>query len=213
MTEAFKIEDRYYTVEEYFDLMEKTGLKFEYNEGRVFDLRMMAGTSVAHALIAMNFGAALHSRMSGSPCRVFGSDLLVRIARKAKYRFPDLAVICGPEEIDRSSPSHREAVTNPVLLVEVLSDSTAKDDRGEKFAEYRELDSLREYVLVSQHRPLIEVFRRHDDGTWGIFTIVEGLDADLELKSIDACVPLRDIYARVAFSAKNAADVPPPETR
>jgi Uma2 family endonuclease len=201
MSAAVKVENRKYTVEEYFDLLEKLDGKYEYHEGRLVDWRMMAGATEPHVLIATNFLIAAGSRLRNTPCRVYGSDLLVRIAHKVKHRFPDVSIVCGETKFDPADGGRRLTVTNPTVLIEVLSESSERDDRGAKFAEYREIASLREYVLLSQTKPMAEVFRRNDDGTWGIFRVIEGLEAELELVSAKVKVLLREIYADVTFAA------------
>ena len=200
---AIKIEDRRYSMDEYLDLVEKLEGKYEYHEGRLVDWRMMAGTTEPHVLIAANLIRTIGNGLQGSPCRVYGSDLLVRIANKSRYRFPDIAVVCGPTQFDTVDKGRRRAISNPTVLIEILSDSSEKTDRGEKFEEYRQIPSIKEYVLVSQHKPLIEVFRRHDDGTWGILAIVQEMSELLDLKALSLRIPLSDIYSNVTF--------PPPE--
>jgi Uma2 family endonuclease len=160
---------------------------------------MMAGTSEPHVLIATNLIIAIGNALRGKPCRVYGSDLLVRIAHKSKYRFPDVSVVCGPTEFDTVDKGRRLAVSNPVILVEVLSETSEKDDRAQNFEEYRQIPSLREYVLVSQHKPLVEIFRRHTDGSWGILAIMQDPAAALDLQSINVQIPLTDLYAGVTF--------------
>ena len=200
MTAILKKYDDSYTPAEFLDLLPTLEGKFELRDGKLVDYNMMAGGSEKHSLIAAHLVRHMGNALDGGPCRVYGSDFLIRIGSKSSYRLPDLSVVCGPCEFERVDDGRRLAVTNPVLVIEVLSESTEADDRGAKFAEYRDIATLREYVLVSQQRPLVETFRRHDDGTWGTFTIAEGLAAALAFTSIPAMVPLAAIYAGVALS-------------
>lgn len=199
MTAAVKLQERKYTPDEYLDLVEKLEGKYEFHEGRLVDWRMMAGTSEPHVLVGANLIRTIGNALVGKPCRVYGSDLLVRIAHKSTYRFPDVSVVCGPTEFDTVDKGRRLAVANPSVLIEILSDTSEKSDRGEKFEEYRQIPSLKEYVLVSQHKALIETFRRHPDGTWGILAIVQELAGTLYLSAIDVNIPLAEVYAGVTF--------------
>lgn len=148
------------TYEEYLAAERSSEVKHEYLRGDVY---AMAGGTPTHAGLAMAIGVALSNALSGRPCRVFGSDLRVRVEATDLSTYPDVTVICGSfqrSEIDR------DAATNPVLIVEVLSDSTEAYDRGEKFAHYRRIPSLRAYVLVSQREPRLEAYTKNAEGAW-----------------------------------------------
>jgi Uma2 family endonuclease len=203
MTAVPKILDQRYTVPEYFDLLENLQSKFEYHNGRLVDWRAMAGTTDQHALITVNVATALNNALRDTSCRVYSSDLLLGIAHKAKYRFADVSVICGPILLDPASRTDAKAALNPKVIVEVLSPSSEGDDRGEKFDDYREIESLREYVLVAQHSARVETYRRQDDGVW-VFSSFSGLDAVVKLESLKIQVNAADIYRNVEF--------PPPKT-
>ena len=135
--------------------------------------------------------------MRKNPCRVFGSDLKVGIAEHHSFVYPDAMVICGKITY---AEDRNDVVTNPLLIVEVLSDSTESYDRGRKFKKYQTLASFTEYVLVSQHEPLVEVFFRQDERQW-LYTVAEGLDATIALRSINSELSLREIYNKVDFQA------------
>lgn len=148
------------TYEEYLAAERAGSTKHEYLRGEVF---AMAGGTPTHAGLAMAVGVALSNGLAGRPYRVFGSDLRVRVDATDLSTYPDLTVVCGrlaTAEIDG------DAATNPVLIVEVLSDPTEAYDRGEKFAHYRRLPSLREYLLVSQHEPRLEAYAKNEEGAW-----------------------------------------------
>jgi Uma2 family endonuclease len=131
----------------------------------------MAGGTARHSALAVNISFALRgTRPEG--CTVFQSHMRVRVAETNRATYPDASMVCGPIEYDTDDPAST-TVTNPVLLVEVLSVSTEKDDRGDKWMHYQRVPSLAEYVLVSQH-PRVEVYRRTPSGTWEYFEVREG---------------------------------------
>ena len=147
-----------YTWDQYVALCEGSNVKLEYFDGEIY---AMAGGTPAHAALAMAVAIEIGKQLDGKPCRVYSSDLQIRVGKLGT--FPDVSIICGEP---RLAAGDRNAVTNPTVLIEVLSDSTEDYDRAGKFDSYREILSLQEYVLVSHHEPLIEVFRRRDDADW-----------------------------------------------
>lgn len=155
----------YVTYEDFLEAEQKSETKHEWLDGVVY---AMGGGSLEHSRLAANIGAALRAALSG--CDVFQSDAMVFIAAARLSTYADVAIVCGAVEAKRVERNGRvigEALLNPTVLVEVLSPSTAAYDRGEKFAHYMTLPSLKEYVLVSQDEPEIEVFRRPDGaGHW-----------------------------------------------
>ncbi len=160
-------------------------VKHEYLRGQVW---AMAGGTIEHGRLAMAIGNALSNALRGKPCVVLSSDVRVRIEATDRTTYPDVTVVCGPRAV---SADDNDAIVNPVVLVEVLSDSTEADDRGEKFAHYRRLASLREYVLVSQHERRIEVFRREGDH-WSLYEAAAG--DTIQLGSIGAALVVDEIY-------------------
>jgi Uma2 family endonuclease len=171
---------------EYLERERANERKHEFLAGEIF---AMAGGTPEHARLAANVTAALVAQLRRRPCAVFSSDLRVRVLATGLATYPDVSVVCG--KIERDSEDE-DAAVNPVLLVEVLSDSTEAYYRGEKFAHYRRIPSLKEYVLVSQHRPCIEVFRRNDDDTWTLHEASEHGRA--RLASIDCELQVDDTY-------------------
>jgi Uma2 family endonuclease len=191
---------RRYTLAEYFEIERNSLEKHEYRDGIVVpvgEALAMAGGSFNHSLIAANVAREIGNRLKGSPCRVFESNLRVRIPRKTLFAYPDVSVICGKAEFD-SDVGFGETVVNPRLIVEVLSPSSELYDRGQKFERYRELDSLTEYVLVSQDTALVESYFRQPDGTW-LFSVNSGLDSAVKLRSVDIHLPLSEVYAGLEF--------------
>lgn len=134
--------------------------KHEYLCGEVY---AMAGETPEHAALIAAVSAELSLGLRGHPCRVYSSELRVRVEATDLSTYPDITVVCGALETASDDPN---AATNPVLLVEVLSDSTEAYDRGDKFAHYRRLENLREYLLVSQSKPLLESYRKNAEGVW-----------------------------------------------
>jgi Uma2 family endonuclease len=180
---------------------ENTALnKHEYRDGEIV---AMAGNSFSHSLIAINFGSELRNKLKGKPCRVLDSNLRVAITGTPLYTYPDISVICGKAQMDPND-SAQQTATNPRVLVEILSPSTEAYDRGEKFNRYQRLQSLEEYVLISQTVPRIEVFHRQADGKW-MFTSVSGLENCVRLASVQVEIALAEVYVGVEFSD------PPPE--
>jgi len=164
--------------------------RHEYVDGEVF---AVTGASWEHNLITANFTGELHARLKGRPCFVLSNDMRVRVESANTGTYPDVAVLCGePSFYD----DRRDTVTNPTLLVEVLSPSSEGYDRGGKFAAYRQLPSLRQYVLVAQDRIAVDVLTREPDQRW-VLTAYDALDQTLVLDAIDCAVPLADIYAKV----------------
>ena len=188
---------RRYTPEEYLAFEEAHTERHEYIAGQVY---AMSGASTAHVILRDNLIVALHTRLRGSPCRPFGADLRVRSPDSAFYTYPDLTVVCGPPALD---PGKTATLLNPTTLVEVLSDSTEAYDRGEKFAWYQTIPSLREYVLVSQHEARAERFARDAGGAWSV-TAASGLDAALPLPALGCELPLAELYEGVELRPRPA---------
>jgi Uma2 family endonuclease len=164
----------------------KSEIKHEWLNGEV---RAMSGGTPEHSALAMALGRQLGNALEGRPCRVFSSDLRIRVLETGLSTYPDLSVVCGKLEVDAEDAN---SVVNPVLLVEVLSDTTEGYDRGEKFAHYRRIASLQELVLVSQHEPRIEVYTRTDDGAWKLREWRSG--GRVELTSLAVSLAVDDVY-------------------
>ncbi len=168
----------------------------EYLDGEVF---AMASASLEHNTIVMNIGSELRTQLKGRPCRVYANDMKVLIRSANAGKYPDLVAHCGePELLD----DRRDVLLNPGLIVEVLSDSTETYDRGDKFALYRQIPSLREYLLVSQGQVRMELYRRGEDGRWTL-TEYAGLEDRIPLESLDCTLALAEIYDKVALTQGN----------
>jgi Uma2 family endonuclease len=183
----------YISPEEYLARERVADFKSEYYAGEIF---AMAGATEAHNLIVTNVVRELSAQLKSRPCRVYPSDMRVKVDPSGLYTYPDAVVACG--EI-RFEDEDRDTLLNPVIVVEVLSPSTEAYDRGGKFAQYRRLNSLKEYVVIAQDRYLVERFVRHEDGQQWILTEFSGPAATLVLPSIQCAVPLAEIYDKVEF--------------
>jgi len=183
------LSEKLYSPNEYLALERADEYKSEYVDGRIF---AMAGASREHGVIVFNIAGELRNQLKDRPCDAFIADMRVKPAQARSYRYPDIAVVCGPAEFeDRQA----DTLLNPTVLMEVLSPSTEASDRGEKFAEYRRIPSLREYVLVSQDQARIEHYARQ--GTGWFLTVAEGFEAVLALEAIGCELSLREVYRRV----------------
>jgi len=181
-----------YTPEEYLALERQAEHKSQYYDGEIF---AMAGASRRHNLIAMNIGSELRTRLRGRPCEVYGSDMRVKVSPTGLYTYPDVVVVCGEP---RFEDDHEDTLLNPTLIVEVLSPSTEDYDRGRKFAHYRRIESLAEYVLVAQQEHHVERFRRQETGEW-VLRETDRPDDTLALASIDCELALVEVYDKVEF--------------
>ena len=180
------------SVEEYLQL-ERTALdKSEYFRGEIY---AMPYNGACHSLVSANVIGELGTQIKGRSGRVYSSDLRIEVPATGLCTYCDVMVICGPVTL---SPHADDMVTNPAVIVEVFSESTEAYDRGNKFANYRALGSLREYVLVSQNEPLVDVFFRLPDGKWQI-TFARGMDASVPVQSMGIILLLAEIYRGVEF--------------
>lgn len=180
------------TPEQYLALEREAAVRSEYREGCIATI---AGASRLHNLIAGNLYREVSSRLRDRPGEAYISDMRVGVGPASLYTYPDVVVVAGEP---RFEDAELDTLLNPTVIIEVLSPSTEADDRGNKFASYRRLASLREYVLVAQDRVRVERYARRGE-TW-VLTEWSGLDAVLRLDSIDCEVPLREIYAKTPWT-------------
>jgi Uma2 family endonuclease len=185
--------------QEYLAFERASEEKHEYADGEIF---AMSGGSLAHSELAAKMIAALAFALTGRPCRVLSSDMRVRVSPGSRYVYPDVSVVCGAPLLDDEAG---DTLLNPILIVEVLSDSTEAYDRGDKFIRYRALPSLRDYVLVSQREPRIEVFSRLPDESWNLRTYGPG--EHVTLPSLECSIAVDPVYAGV-FDALHGAETP-----
>ena len=182
------------TPEEYLAAERLSETRSEYIDGGVFP---MPGGSVNHNQISINLAIELGAQLRTRPSRVFGMDLKVRMPDSRKFFYPDLVVVCDELQFH---DDQKDVILNPDLVIEVLSPSTEAFDRGAKFRDYQTIESLKEYLLVSQGKPLIEQYIRNDDGEWR-YRAAEGLESCLTLPSIECTLNLGAVYDKVDFKS------------
>ncbi len=178
--------ERLYSPEEYLALERAAETKSEYVDGYIY---AMTGASRAHNLVTVNISLRLGNQLLNRPCEIYVADMRVKAATARSYRYPDITVVRGQPEFE---DPRFDTLTNPTVLIEVLSPTTEATDRGRKFAEYRGIPSLREYLLVSQDQPRIERYARQAEG-W-LLTVAEGLEAKVRLEAIDCALDLAEVY-------------------
>jgi Uma2 family endonuclease len=179
-----------YTPEEYLALERQAQCKSEYYAG---DIIAMAGASRWHNLIVANVISELRSQLKGRPCTTYPSDMRVKVSPTGLYTYPDVTVVCGEVQFE---DNQQDTLLNPTLIVEVLSESTEAYDRGGKFAHYRKLPSLMEYVLIAQTKPHVEHYVRQPDNRW-LLAEADSLSDTVHLPSIDCRLALLEVYDKV----------------
>ena len=190
--------DRQYSIQEYLAILHDAETKYEYVDGH---LVAMSGGTINHNRICTNILADLSYRLRSSPagCEVFGADQKIAIPNRNSYLFPDVSVVCPPLQVN---PDDAQAISNPVLIIEVASKSTRHFDAGGKFNFYQSLPSLQEFILVEQYAPLVTLYQLTEDVTWRIQQISK-LENSLDLKSLGVTIPLQEIYRNVVFAAES----------
>ncbi len=178
------------TEEEYLRLERAAEYKSEYIGGEIFP---MPGGSFRHSRLTINWSTQLQNQLLGTPYSVYSSDLRVRTSRTGSYVYPDISVVCG-EPVPYAGAN--DILTNPMVVVEVLSPSTASYDRREKFQLYREIPSVTDYLLVHTVTVCVEHFARQPDGSW-IFREYQGDDSAITLSSVNCTIRLGDVYANL----------------
>ncbi|MEQ8703854.1 MAG: Uma2 family endonuclease [Phaeodactylibacter sp.] len=175
--------EKYLSVSDYLAAEEQSSVKQEYHNGLLVD---MAGGSIDHNRIAGNMYFELRSRLQDS-CTVFNSDQKVYLDAVNHFVYPDVSVVCG------ELVSQNQAILNPVLIVEVLSEGTSAYDRGAKFRKYRTLPAFQEYLLIDQDQPVVDALFRESKDYWRMQTII-GLDREVPVHSLGIRIPMQAIY-------------------
>ncbi|MCG6135620.1 MAG: Uma2 family endonuclease [Nostoc sp. LLA-1] len=183
--------ESYITPEEYLQMEEQSAIKHEYINGYIY---AMAGATDPHVTIAGNLFALLRNHVRGSGCRVYIADMKARIESLNRFYYPDVMVTC--DQRDQETPTYKRF---PCLIVEVLSDSTEAFDRGDKFADYQILESLKEYVLINTKRQRIDCFRRNDQGLWVLQFYTEK-EESFRLNSVNFNITMAELYEDVVFA-------------
>ena len=180
------------TPDEYLEFERHSEEKHEYLDGEIF---AMSGAKRNHNKIVANLSGLLWRDLKGRECEFYPNDMRVFVPKTGLYTYPDLVIVCGEPKFRDNVP---DTLVNPVLLIEVLSDSTEGYDRGKKFQHYRSIESLKEYVLVSQTEARIEKYLKQGDGFWVLSEAV-GLDSSITFESIESELPLAEVYDKVDF--------------
>lgn len=169
--------------------------RHEYRNG---DIVAMSGAKRNHNTVSTNLSGMLWQHLKGKGCENYSNDMRVWVPKTRLYTYPDIVVVCGePEFLD----DEFDTLMNPVLIIEILSNSTESYDRGEKFQSYRSIPTLKEYLLVAQYGPHLEKYVKHGDGFW-MLSEASGLDGIITLESIDCPLSLGDVYDKVNFKTE-----------
>jgi Uma2 family endonuclease len=182
------------TPEEYLAAERLSETRSEYLDGGVYP---MTGATANHSMIVLNIGSELNVQLRGRGCKAFVIDMKVRLPGSNKFFYPDVTAVCGELQYH---DERNDIITNPDFIAEVLSPSTEAFDRGAKFRAYRTVESLKEYLLVEQHSPLVEHYVKEEDGRWTLSTSA-GLESSLTLSSIGCTLNLGAVYDKVDFNS------------
>ena len=191
-----------FTAEEYAAMELVAKYKSGFYRGEIFPMHghggplAVAGAKFDHNQLKDNLVFEITGRLKGGPCRTLSSDMRVRVEVTGLETYPDVLILCGPPAFTDDTEI---CLLNPAVVIEVLSPSTALYDRGTKFRHYQLIPSLREIILIEQEEPICERYVRAPDGNSWTRTSVEGLDASLTFATVNATIPLRDLYAGVEF--------------
>lgn len=188
---------RRYTLDEYLALERESDARLEFWDGEVF---VMSGGTLGHERILRNAYDSLHAELVGTGCEVFGSNMQIKTPTAPPYRYADGSVVCGKVEVERFNGT--DLLLNPILVYEVLSPSTEAYDRGDKFTHYKSITSLREYLLIAQHRPHVTHYVKQEDGSWS-YTETNGLEGSVHLPSLGVTLKLSDSYRNVEFESSS----------
>ena len=190
------------TPEQYLAIEREAEYKSEYFQGEMF---AMAGAGWAHNVWSANLVTGLNNQLRSRPCRVYSSDMRVRVRATGLYTYPDVVVVCGER---RFLDERRDTLLNPSLLIEVLSPSTEAFDRGQKFEHYQSIESLREYLLVASDRVHVDLYTRQPDGRW-LLTSAGRLEDSLDLQSVGCRLALLDLYEKTDLPGSQPATAEP----
>jgi Uma2 family endonuclease len=188
---------RRYTLDEYLALERESSARLEFWDGEVF---AMSGGTLSHERIMGNTFDLFRVELRANECTIFSSNMQIKVPMAPPYRYADGSVVCGNVEVERFNGN--DLLLNPILVYEVLSPSTEAYDRGDKFTYYKSIPSLREYLLIAQHRPHVTHYVKQEDGSWS-YTEVNELEGSAHLPSLGVTLKLSDIYWRVEFDSSS----------
>lgn len=183
---------RMVSVREYLSLDRQSELHYELDDGVLIPIE---AASYFHCVISSNLVGEIRNRIKDGPCRVHSNVLRVATTVGRRYCYPDVVIVCGEPELE---DRHGDTLLNPKIIMEIISDSTEHRDRGRKFRLYRGVESLQQYVLITQDLALIEVYQRDTENYWRFFDVA-GLDSALPLPSLECSIALSEIYGGVTF--------------
>jgi Uma2 family endonuclease len=189
---------RYVTPEAYLEAERKAAFRSEYFCGEIV---AMSGSSPRHGTITVNVTGEIRSQLKGTPCQAFSNDVKIRTLPNGMFSYPDLSVVCGELQYHDEK---QDVITNPRVIVEVLSPSTESMDRGRKWIQYQQIASLTDYLLIAQDQPYIEHFSRQADNQW-LYNAVSGLKAILTIASIGCTLAISEVYHRVQWDVSELA--------
>jgi Uma2 family endonuclease len=190
------------TPDEYLEIERNASYKSEYYRGEMF---AMAGALESHNLILSNFIGQMYQQLRGRECRLYPSDMRLRVSDTGLYTYPDSAIVCGER---RFAHDQFDTLANATVLVEVLSPSTEAYDRGFKFQLYKSIDSLQEYLLLSSEYMNVDLYTRQADGKWLLSSASQSEEV-VELQSVGCRLKLADLYEKVEFASKPGARIRP----
>ncbi len=193
------LQPKYMSKSDYLAFERQSEERHEFIDGIVL-LKESGGWE--HGIITVNTSASLHQKLEDEPCVVVSMQMRLWIEASQSFRYPDIMVICGEPQL---TDEHRDNLTNPIVIIEVMSSDSEIADRQTKFNEYVEIESLQEYVLISQHEVRVERYLRDETGEWR-YSLVEGLDASLELASINCKIDLLRLYEKTKLNTKDGED-------
>lgn len=182
------------TLEEYFELDKNAEGRFEYHDGFAFE---MSGVSIAHADIEANLMTTLKNKIASRDCKINPANVRIKVPKLPTYRYADLSALCGKRIVEQIAGL--DVLINPSLIVEVLSPSTAYYDRGEKFTEYKSIESFKEYLLVDQNRKFVTLYAKHNEKFWFQSEYVKG--ESLKLESLECELSVDEIYQGIIFES------------
>src|SRR6185295_12799056 len=191
----------FYTPEEYLKIERKAAYKSEYYTGEIF---AMSGASRAHNLIVANVTTALNTQLENRECEIYANDMRVRTPDRSTYAYPDVVVVCGQPQFEDAEV---DTLLNPTLIIEVLSPSTETHDRTKKFADYRKIESLKEYILIAQQECRLTQFIKQPDGMW-LFQEASSLGEIVQLTSVNCDLALEKAYRKVVLPSQQEEALP-----
>lgn len=186
-----------YSLEEYFELDRNSEERWEFWDGEIFN---MSGVSRNHGLVEMNISIFLGARLMAKGCQLLPANIRIKVPSRPPYRYGDLSALCGQPKFEKIGGV--DALTNPSLIIEVLSDSTEAYDRGDKFTHYKSIPAFSEYLLIAQHRPHISQFIKQNDGSW-IYREFNSLTDKVRLETLGCELSLSEIYQSITFDTAN----------